>query len=222
MNHAPYLRLAAAIVLLAPLLAACGQSQPPGRRAAACAGGDGGEADRARRHRPGRICRPLRRGGFGRGSRPRLGLSRPDPFPRRPDGQAGRPAVHHRQAPVPEHSRADAQAPWRRPRPISLSPRPTSSAPSSSCATAPSPSRPSTSAPRPSARRTASVAANEAAVRQAELDLEFTELRAPVAGRIGDRRVSPRQSRHRRRRRHHHDARHHRLARPDPFRIHHG
>jgi RND family efflux transporter MFP subunit len=38
---------------------------------------------------------------------------------------------------------------------------------------------------------TASVAANEAALRQAELDLEFTELRAPVAGRIGDRRVSP-------------------------------
>jgi RND family efflux transporter MFP subunit len=37
----------------------------------------------------------------------------------------------------------------------------------------------------------ASVSANEAAVRQAELDLEFTELRAPVAGRIGDRRVSP-------------------------------
>src|SRR5262249_6901859 len=37
----------------------------------------------------------------------------------------------------------------------------------------------------------ASVAANEAAVRQAELDLQFTELRAPVAGRIGDRRVSP-------------------------------
>jgi RND family efflux transporter MFP subunit len=37
----------------------------------------------------------------------------------------------------------------------------------------------------------ASVQASEAAVRQAELDLEFTELRAPVAGRIGDRRVSP-------------------------------
>ena len=37
----------------------------------------------------------------------------------------------------------------------------------------------------------ASVAANEALVRQAELDLEFTELRAPVTGRIGDRRVSP-------------------------------
>src|SRR3954465_6063002 len=37
----------------------------------------------------------------------------------------------------------------------------------------------------------ASVQAQEAAVRQAELDLEFTELKAPVAGRIDDRRVSP-------------------------------
>ncbi len=36
----------------------------------------------------------------------------------------------------------------------------------------------------------ASVAAQEAAVRQANLDLEFTELRAPISGRIGDRRVS--------------------------------
>ena len=31
----------------------------------------------------------------------------------------------------------------------------------------------------------------EAAVKNAELNLEFTELRAPVSGRIGDRRVSP-------------------------------
>jgi membrane fusion protein, multidrug efflux system len=37
----------------------------------------------------------------------------------------------------------------------------------------------------------ASVAANEAMVRQAQLDLEFSELRAPVDGRMGDRRVSP-------------------------------
>lgn len=36
----------------------------------------------------------------------------------------------------------------------------------------------------------ASVSAQDAAVRQAMLDLEFTELRAPVSGRIGDRRVS--------------------------------
>ncbi|HEX2652575.1 MAG TPA: efflux RND transporter periplasmic adaptor subunit [Xanthobacteraceae bacterium] len=38
----------------------------------------------------------------------------------------------------------------------------------------------------------ASVAANEALVHQAELDfMEYSELRAPVSGRIGDRRVSP-------------------------------
>jgi RND family efflux transporter MFP subunit len=37
----------------------------------------------------------------------------------------------------------------------------------------------------------ASVAAADAAVRQAQLDLNFTELRAPIDGRIGDRRVSP-------------------------------
>jgi RND family efflux transporter MFP subunit len=36
----------------------------------------------------------------------------------------------------------------------------------------------------------ATVIAQEAAVRQAALDLEFTELKAPVSGRIGDRRVS--------------------------------
>src|SRR3977135_2721628 len=34
----------------------------------------------------------------------------------------------------------------------------------------------------------AAVAAQEAAVRQASLDLEFTELHAPASGRIGDRR----------------------------------
>src|SRR5262249_56440982 len=36
----------------------------------------------------------------------------------------------------------------------------------------------------------AAVATQEAALRQAALDLEFTELRAPVSGRIGDRRPS--------------------------------
>ncbi len=43
------------------------------------------------------------------------------------------------------------------------------------------------------AKRTAdaAVVASQANVRRAELDLEFTELRAPVAGRIGDRRVAP-------------------------------
>ena len=37
----------------------------------------------------------------------------------------------------------------------------------------------------------AQVQAQEAAVKQAELDLQFTELRSPITGRIGDRRVSP-------------------------------
>lgn len=36
----------------------------------------------------------------------------------------------------------------------------------------------------------ATVQAQEAAVNQAKLDLQFTELRAPITGRIGDRRVS--------------------------------
>ncbi len=46
---------------------------------------------------------------------------------------------------------------------------------------------------RQQAKRTAeaTVQANEALLRQAELDFHFSELRAPVAGRIGDRRVSP-------------------------------
>ncbi len=37
----------------------------------------------------------------------------------------------------------------------------------------------------------AQVAAQEAMLKQAELDLQFTELRAPINGRIGDRRISP-------------------------------
>jgi RND family efflux transporter MFP subunit len=46
---------------------------------------------------------------------------------------------------------------------------------------------------RAQAYRNAQAAASnaEAAVRQADLDIQFTELRAPVDGRIGDRRVSP-------------------------------
>ena len=37
----------------------------------------------------------------------------------------------------------------------------------------------------------AQVEAQEATLKQAELDLQFTELRAPITGRIGDRRISP-------------------------------
>jgi multidrug efflux system membrane fusion protein len=46
---------------------------------------------------------------------------------------------------------------------------------------------------RVQAKRAADAAlqSSEAAIKNAELNLEFTELRSPVAGRIGDRRVSP-------------------------------
>ena len=46
---------------------------------------------------------------------------------------------------------------------------------------------------RAQAFRNAQAAVNgaDAAMKQAELDLQFTELRAPIDGRIGDRRVSP-------------------------------
>ncbi len=37
----------------------------------------------------------------------------------------------------------------------------------------------------------AQVAAQEASIKQGELDLQFTDLRSPITGRIGDRRVSP-------------------------------
>src|SRR4029079_1264110 len=36
----------------------------------------------------------------------------------------------------------------------------------------------------------ASVTAQDAALKQAQLDLSYTELKAPISGRIGDRRVS--------------------------------
>ncbi len=59
------------------------------------------------------------------------------------------------------------------------------------CTTRPSPSRPTISARKPRAWREASVAAQEAMVHSAELDLdEYSELRSPIDGRIGDRRVS--------------------------------
>ena len=70
--------------------------------------------------------------------------------------------------------------------PISPSPRPISRAASSWCATGPSPSRSSSSARRPNRNAEASVAANEALVRQAELDLRIH--RAARAGHRPHRR----------------------------------
>ena len=56
------------------------------------------------------------------------------------------------------------------------------------------------------------------ALKQAELNLEWTEVRAPISGRISDRRVDRRQSDHRRSDRRD-AADRHRIDRPDPLRI---
>ena len=62
------------------------------------------------------------------------------------------------------------------------------------------------------------VAAAEAALKQAELNLEWTEVRAPIAGRISDRRVDRRQPDQRRAdRRHRADG--DRIARPHSLRV---
>ena len=99
---------AALMCALATLVAGCGEGQQASGRAAA-AGGDGGEADQAHGLRLRRICRPLHRGQFGRSARARFRLSRRRAFQGRADRQAGRSAVHHRQAAVPEHARSGAR-----------------------------------------------------------------------------------------------------------------
>ena len=108
------------------------------------------------------------------------------------DGQAGRPAFHHRQASVPEHARPGPRQSGNGASPIWHSRKPTSSAAAQLV-------RDKTITEQifeqrvagPAQCRRPPSAAAEAVVRQAELDLEFTELRAPVGGRIGDRRVTP-------------------------------
>ena len=99
-------------------------------------------------------------------------------------------------------------------------PSPIWRAASSCCVTGRSASRFSSSASQANRNAQAAVAANEALVRQAELDLEFTELRAPITGRIGDRRVTPGNLVTGGTGGNDHAARHHRLDRSDPARIH--
>ena len=140
--------------------------------------------------RPRRVCRPLRGRRVGRGPRPRVGLSRGHPFPGRPARATGRPPVHDRSPAVPDPPSRRRAPTSPRPEPISPSPRATWRAQNVRVGTV---ITQQTFDQRAQAKRVAeaSVAAQEAAVRQAALDLEFTELRAPVSGRIGDRRVSP-------------------------------
>ena len=120
---------------------------------AAAADGHGRPAGQAHHCRSGRVCRPLRGGRGGRGARARLRLSRQDPFHGWADRQAGRSAVHHRQAAVPEHARPGE----RQSGDVEIERRLHGSRSRARAATgarhAPSPSRSSISAPRPSATR---------------------------------------------------------------------
>ena len=222
MNHPPYLRLAAAIVLLAPLLAGLRREPADRRRAAAAAGGDGGQAGRAQRHRPRRICRPLRRGRFGRGPRARLGLSRQHPFHGRPDRQAGRPAVHHRPAAVPERAR-QARANLAQARAnLAFAEADLDARASSSCATStitradlrpahaghPQRARPRSQPTRRRCARPSSISSSPSCARRSPAASATGASRAGnlVTGGTG---------------RHHDAARHHRLDRSDPLRVHH-
>ena len=72
---------------------------------AAPAGRHGRPAGQAHHYRSGRVCRPVRGGRGGRSARARLRLSRQDLFRGRADRQGRRPALHDRQAAVPERAR---------------------------------------------------------------------------------------------------------------------
>ena len=127
----------------------------------------------------------------GRGARARLGLSRQGAFPGRP-GRSSRAISCSPSTSGRSRTRSTRRAP------ISSSRAPISTFTEADLARGKQLLRDRTISEQVFDQRTqafrnaqASVAANEAMVRQAELDLEFTELRAPVAGRIGDRRVTP-------------------------------
>jgi len=152
--------------------------------------GDSGRAHQTHYFRLRRICRPLRRGQSGGNARARVRLPRWRAFQGRPAGQAGRSVVLDRQAAVPERGcagarHADAGA-------INLSFTEADFTRGQQLVKEKTITE-QTFEQRSQAYRNAqaSVSGAEAAVRSAELDLEFTELRAPISGRIGDRRVAP-------------------------------
>ena len=200
---------------------AAARQPKPQQAAAAAADGDGRQAGQAHDRRPGRICRPLRRGA----TRSRCAracraistrcISRTARWSSRAiccsPSTSGRSRTRStRRAPISSSAR----------RPIWPSPRPIWRAPSSSCATGPSPSRCSTSARRPF-RNAAGLGGGERGAGAAGRARSRIH-RAARAGRRPHRRPArvARQSGHRRHRRQHHAARHHRLDRSDPLRIH--
>ncbi len=109
MTFAKAARLAALLsaALLPVALAGCGQGQQ--QAAASAPDRHRRQSGAAHRGRLRRICRPLRCRRFGRDPLPAVRLSLRNPFPGRPDGQAGRSPVHHRPPAVRDRARADAR-----------------------------------------------------------------------------------------------------------------
>ena len=99
-------------------------------------------------------------------------------------------ALHHRQAALPGGARPGRSRRRPRRRPASPSRRATTSAPPRSAAPATSPSSSSSSAGTPSTRRAAIFSARRRRRGPARLNLGFTEIRAPIAGRIGRKLIS--------------------------------
>ena len=202
----------------------CGRScrlrrEPAAAGRAAASGGDGRQAGQAHHRRSGRVCRALRRGRVGRNPLARLRLSRQGAFQGRPARQAGRPPLHHRPPAVPEHARSGARqsrAGEGQSRLHRVGP--------AACAVA---------GARPDHHRAAVRSAHAGEPyragpgRGAGGGRETGRARSAVhrtarAGHRPYRRPShlARQSRHRRPRGQHVAARHHRLDRSDPFRVH--
>ena len=106
-------------------------------------------------------------------------------------GEEGRSPVHHRPAAVPDRARPDARQSRAGARQSRLHRGRPRARPSSCCTTRPSPSRPTTSARRPRAwPRPRSPRRRRWCIRPSSISNSITELRAPIDGRIGDRRVA--------------------------------
>ena len=182
-----------------------------GTAAAAAAGGHGDQRAADRGHAGLRVQRPRGRGRRGRAARPRHGLSRAAAVRGGRRCRCRRPPVRDREGTVPGGGRA---APGR----ARAAPRRTAPTPRRSCSAARSWSR-TTTFPRPrstSGAPTDQMAAArfleaQAALEQAQINLGYTEIQAPIAGRIGRADVQRRQSGRARQRR----ARDHRQPGPD-------
>ena len=154
-------------------------------RAAAAEGHRGRGASIARRHRVGRVHRPARGREHRRRPAARLGLRLRRALRRRRGRPQRRPAVPDRSAAVPGRSRSAARRAGARRRDRRSAPTRSCSAPSGCAPRTRCRTKSTSAAPRSRAKSTAQVAAVEAALRAAELNLEFTRVTAPIAGRVG-------------------------------------